>query len=152
MFKSWQIFVASLVPLALVFTGVIIGSVHGVDSEKEVFPTPPPRPAASAPLSSNPSTPGGTTLQLRALNLAYDKRTLTAPANTAITVQLDNADAGVLHNVSFYTNNRATTALSTGELKAGPIVVESKFTTPAAGTYFYRCDAHTDMTGTFTVR
>ncbi len=42
MFKSWQIFVFSLIPLALVFGGVIIGSIYfdGGDSQPEVFPTP----------------------------------------------------------------------------------------------------------------
>jgi hypothetical protein len=42
MFKTWQIFVFSLIPLALVFAGVFIGSIHGSDSELEVFPTPAP--------------------------------------------------------------------------------------------------------------
>jgi hypothetical protein len=42
MFKTWQIFVFSLIPLALVFAGVFIGSIHGSDSEREVFPTPAP--------------------------------------------------------------------------------------------------------------
>jgi hypothetical protein len=46
MFKTWQIFVFSLIPLALVFAGVIIGSLHGSDSEAEVFPTAP-APAAT---------------------------------------------------------------------------------------------------------
>jgi hypothetical protein len=43
-FKSWHVFLFSLIPLALVMTGVIVGSVHfsGGDSEAEVFPTPAP--------------------------------------------------------------------------------------------------------------
>jgi hypothetical protein len=40
--KPWQIFIFSLLPLALVFAGVIIGSMHGIDSEKEEFPTTAP--------------------------------------------------------------------------------------------------------------
>ena len=52
MFRSWQIFVFSLVPLALIFAGVIGGSMHGTDSEKEKFPTPvaTPRSTAAPPI------------------------------------------------------------------------------------------------------
>jgi hypothetical protein len=50
-FKTWQIFIFSLVPLALVFAGVIIGSIHGSDSEPEEFP-----PAPSQPLPSGSPT------------------------------------------------------------------------------------------------
>ena len=58
MFKTWQIFVFSLVPLALVFAGVIIGSYHGSDSSLEVFPTPAPASASSSGggASSGPSS------------------------------------------------------------------------------------------------
>ena len=157
MFKSWQVFVFSLVPLALVFAGVIIGSMHGTDSSKEVFPTPPPSSASSSSSSSGggagsaAAAPG--TLTIAASNLAYDKRSLTAPPNSQVKVQFDNKDAGVLHNVAFYTNNRATTKIYVGELVSGPTTTTYTFTSPAAGTYFYRCDAHPDqMTGTFNVK
>ena len=156
MFKSWQIFVFSLVPLALVFTGVIIGSLHGVDSAKEVFPTPPPSSSSSSGSSGGGSSsaaaaPG--TLTLAASNLAYDKRSLTALPNTQTKLQFENKDAGVLHNFSIYNNNRATTKIFVGELTTGPNTTTYTFTTPAAGTYFFRCDSHPDqMTGTFNVK
>jgi plastocyanin len=155
-FKSWQIFVFSLVPLALVFTGVIIGSLHGVDSAKEVFPTPPPSASSSSGSSGGGSSsaaaaPG--TLTLAASNLAYDKRSLTALPNTQTKLQFENKDAGVLHNFSIYNNNRATTKIFVGELTTGPNTTTYTFTTPAAGTYFFRCDSHPDqMTGTFNVK
>ncbi len=49
--KSWQVFVFSLIPLALVLAGVIIGSVHfsGGDSKKEILPTPRPQSSALPP-------------------------------------------------------------------------------------------------------
>jgi hypothetical protein len=49
--KSWQIFVFTLIPLALVFAGVIAGSLDGSDSEREVFPTPEPGSLAPLPAS-----------------------------------------------------------------------------------------------------
>ena len=124
MFKSWQVFVFSLVPLALVFTGVIIGSFHGSDSAKEVFPTPPPSSSSSGGGGGSggsgaaAAAPG--TLTLVASNLAFDKRSLTALPNTETKLQFENKDAGVLHNFSIYNNNRATTKIFTGELTTGP--------------------------------
>jgi len=156
-FKSWQVFVFSLVPLALVFAGVIIGSMHGSDSRKEVFPPPPPSSSSSSSSSGGssssapPAAPG--TLTLAASNLTYDKRSLTALPNTQTRLQFDNKDGGVLHNFSIYNNNRATTKIFVGELTTGVSTVTYTFTTPAAGTYFFRCDSHPDqMTGTFNVK
>jgi plastocyanin len=156
-FKSWQVFVFSLVPLALVFAGVIIGSMHGVDSEKEKFAPPPASSSSSSGSagaggsSSAPAAPG--TLTLTASNLSFDKRSLTAPPNTETKLQFENKDGGVLHNFSIYTNSRATTKIFTGDLTTGPSTTTYTFKTPAAGTYFFRCDSHPDqMTGTFNVK
>jgi plastocyanin len=153
MFKSWKLFVFSLVPLGLIFTGVFIGSIHGSDSDPEVLPTPG---AARPPSSSSPpagAPPGTTVLQITAANLTFSPRTLTAPANSPVTVRMNNQDAGVLHNFAVYTNSQATTKVFMGELNTGPDTKDYSFTTPAAGAYFFRCDVHPDtMTGTFTVR
>ena len=45
-FKAWHLLLFALVPLALVFAGVISGAFRGVDSEPEVFPTAAPTPGA----------------------------------------------------------------------------------------------------------
>jgi plastocyanin len=151
-FKSWQVFVFSLVPLALVFTGVIVGSIHfkGGDSTKEVFPTPAPRTASNAP--PPPSAPAGSTvLQITAKGQLFDKRTLTAAAGQPVVLQFDNQDAGTIHNFALYTNRSATTKIYASDLITGPKVDNLSFTAPAAGSYYYRCDVHPDtMTGTFT--
>jgi plastocyanin len=105
--------------------------------------------------SGGPVTPGGaTTLTLVAKNLAFDKRTITAAAGGDVTITLDNQDAGVSHNVSFYTNKNATSKIYLGDLTAGPAKKDEKFKAPSApGNYFFRCDAHPDqMTGTFAVK
>ena len=156
MFKSWQVFVFSLVPLALVFMGVIIGSMHGSDSTKEKFAPPPASSSSSGGGSSGggssqPPPPG--TLSLTARNLSFDKRSLTALPNTQTKLQFTNEDGGVLHNFAIYTNNRATSKVFVGDLTTGPGQTTYTFTTPAAGTYFFRCDSHPDqMTGTFNVK
>jgi plastocyanin len=150
-FTVKQVFLFALIPLALVFAGVVIGSMNGVDSDLEVFPTSAPSTASSAP--PTPSAPGETVLQLRALNLLFDKRALTAAAAAPVNIQFDNADAGVLHNFALYNNSSAAQKIFVGDLTTGPVVTNYKFTAPAAGSYFFRCDVHPDtMTGTFTVR
>jgi len=71
-FKGWQIFVFSLIPLALVFTGVIIGSIHGSDSELEEFPDPPTQPL---PSTSPTRAPGSRLWEMpttRAYTLVYE--------------------------------------------------------------------------------
>ena len=150
-FKILQVVLFSLIPLALVFIGVVGGSFHGSDSSAEVFPTPPPRGTPVAP--PTPSAPGATVLQLRASNLLFDKRTLSATANAPVTIQFNNADAGVPHNFAVYNSAQATQKIFVGDLNTGPTTVNYSFTAPAAGNYYYRCDVHPDtMNGTFTAR
>ena len=149
MFTKWQVFIFSLVPLALVFVGVIGSSFHGLDSAREVFPTPAPLPTAP----SGGGAPSDTALSITAENLMFSTGSLTAAASSPITVQLDNRDAGVLHNFAVYSDRSLSQKLFGGDLRTGPGSVEYAFTTPAAGTYFFRCDVHPDtMKGDFSVR
>jgi plastocyanin len=150
-FKPIQIFLFSLVPLALVFAGVIFGSMNGVDSDLEEFPTAVANGGGGPP--PTPSAPGETVIQLRAANLAFDKTSLSATANQPVNVQFENADAGVLHNFALYVNASASQKIFGGELTTGVTTVNYKFTAPAAGSYFFRCDVHPDtMKGSFASR
>lgn len=150
--KAWHMMVFSLIPLALLMMGVAIGSLDGVDSQREVLAAPPAQEGGpSAPPAEVPE--GATVLEVVAKNLQFSPRNLSAPAETEVLLRFDNQDAGVLHNVAFYTDNRAGTQIFVSELFAGPGTRDESFTTPEAGTYFFRCDVHPDtMTGQFTVR
>jgi plastocyanin len=101
------------------------------------------------------TTPGGpvnTTLVAR--NLTFDKRSIAASPGVDVTVKLDNQDAGVLHNVAFYTNRSASTKIFVGATSTGPASTNETFKAPTTpGNYFFRCDAHPDqMTGSFVVK
>ena len=149
MFTKWQVLIFSLVPLALVFIGVIGSSFHGQDSAREVFPTPAPLPTATP----GARAPSDTAFSITAENLMFSTGSLTAAASSPITVQLDNRDADVLHNFAIYSDRSLSQKLFGGDLYTGPGSVEYAFTTPAAGTYFFRCDVHTDtVKGDFSVR
>ena len=99
------------------------------------------------------ATGGPVTVNITAQNLAFNIRQITASAGVEVTVVLNNQDT-VPHNVSFYTNRSATSAIFKGELVTGPTTITERFTSPSSpGNYFFRCDAHPDtMTGTFTVQ
>jgi plastocyanin len=102
-----------------------------------------------------PTSPGGATnTTLVARNLAFDKRTINASVGGDVTVRLDNQDAGVIHNVAFYTNRNASTKIYVGPTVTGPGQVTDNFKAPTSpGNYFFRCDAHPDqMTGSFVVK
>jgi plastocyanin len=95
-----------------------------------------------------------TVVTIVAQNLLFDKDTITANAGLDVTVTLDNKDAGVLHNIAFYTNRSVAQKIFGSELTTGPAIQTSTFPAPgSAGTYFFRCDVHPDtMTGAFVVR
>lgn len=150
--KSWQIFFFTLIPLALVFMGVVGGSLLASGARLETFPTRVP--AATATIGPAPTpVPGTTVLELVVSNILFDTDTLEAPANSEVVVSFDNQDAGVLHSFALYIDSDASEPIFQGEIFIGPESMEYGFTAPAAGTYFFRCDVHPDtMTGTFAAR
>ena len=156
--KWYQVFVFSMVPLALAFLGIITGSHHGVDSSLEHFPPPPP-PSSSGPSGSGggAAAPAGSTLlQLTAQNTTFSTRSLRAAPGAPITIRLTNQDAGVQHNISVYRKKGDLQPLATGsksELITGPGTGQITFTPPGAGTFYYQCDVHPDqMNGSLIVQ
>ncbi len=100
------------------------------------------------------ATGGPTNVTLVAKNVKFDLSTITASAGQPVTVTLDNQDAGVLHNVAFYTDRSASSPIHKGNILTGPATEDVSFTAPSTpGNYFFRCDVHPDtMFGTFVVQ
>ena len=100
------------------------------------------------------ATGGPVAVTLLAKNLSFDPTSITASIGVEVTVTLDNQDAGVLHNVAFYTDRSASSAIHVGELIPGVATEDVVFTAPSTpGSYFFRCDVHPDtMTGAFNVQ
>jgi plastocyanin len=111
----------------------------------------------STPASSGPScAPSGTTISLRAANVAFDATCLAAPANTPVTIDFDNADPNIAHNVHIFSANPATDpsarSLFLGALITGPATTTYDVPALASGTYFFHCDVHpTTMVGSYVV-
>jgi plastocyanin len=95
---------------------------------------------------------GGSTVQLVAKDLSFDTDQITLTAGAQTTVQFDNQDQGLPHNLAIYEDESAETAIFQGDIVEGPSTTEYSFTAPDVGTYFFRCDVHpTQMTGTVVV-
>ncbi len=91
----------------------------------------------------------GTTLTLTAFDQKYDKDCLAAPANQDVTIDFTNLDRGIPHNVSIYEDQTAQKSFFKGELTDGP--GKQIYSVPGlpAGTWYFRCDPHPEMNGTF---
>lgn len=160
--------------LAAVFAAVAVVltacSSAGMGTEDPVTPASTAPPSSTAPSPARPAPaptsagagggtqakatckPGGTSLQISAQNIKFDKDCLAAPANQAFTIAFKNGDPGVPHDVAIYTNSSATTVLFKGAVVAGPTTTTYHVPALKAGTYYFRCDIHpTQMFGTFVV-
>ncbi len=104
-------------------------------------------PASSAP-SAGASAPAGSGLAIAAKDLAFDKTTLTAKADTAFQIDFDNQDSAP--------HNLAIKDASGAEKFKGDIITATKITYNVAalpaGAYTFWCEVHPNMTGTLTVQ
>lgn len=92
--------------------------------------------------------PGGTVVDLVAANIAFDPTSLSVPAAEPFTIAFDNRDGGVQHNVAIFGNeDRSGTALFEGELVTGAATADYRVDPLDAGTYFFVCEVHPNMTG-----
>jgi plastocyanin len=69
-----------------------------------------------------------------------------------VTINFNNKDSGVPHNISVYqtVTGGQTKAIFIGKTISGPATIVYNFTAPTtAGTYFFQCDVHPQMNGAF---
>ena len=94
------------------------------------------------------------TVNIMAENTAFNVSTITVTAGSEVTVNFDNQDANVAHNIAFYETSAADKPIYVGEVFQGPKMIVYKFTAPdIPGTYFFRCDVHpSNMNGQFIVQ
>jgi plastocyanin len=103
--------------------------------------------------SANPTTRPSVApdaLSIEANGLAFSTTSLTAPADKPFQVVFDNQEAA-LHNVAIYRDATAAEKVFGEDPISGPAVVVYEVPALGAGTYFFRCDVHPDMSGSLTV-
>ena len=98
----------------------------------------------------------GQTVNVTAQNVQFDTSSINVNAGGQVRIHFTNNDNGTPHNFAVYKSSTDTTPVadgSVGVIFPGPNVDDVVFTTPAAGSYYFRCDVHpTIMFGTFTVK
>ncbi len=96
---------------------------------------------------------GNTTVDISAKDMKFNTSTITVPAGATVTMNFDNQDSGIPHNVAVYEDKTAAKSIYKGEIITGPKKTTYTFTAPSkAGTYYFQCDVHPSMNGQFIVK
>jgi len=115
-------------------------------------PTQAPQPTVAVPAPTNapappaPSVGSPVTLAVAAMNLSFDRRSITVAANSQVTVNFTNNDAGVPHDFGVSLPGVAHT-----EGCPGPCTRTISFNSGPPGSFTFQCSIHADMVGDFTV-
>jgi plastocyanin len=112
-----------------------------VDASAASGPTPVPGAVTAPPV-------GGGPLDLTALNIDFEPKTLVAPSGPFM-LAFRNRDDGVPHTVAI--NDAGGTQVFTGDIVTGPADVDYAVPQLPPGSYTFTCTVHPNMTGTLTV-
>ena len=104
--------------------------------------------AAAQPVPAGPVDPSAPTIVAK--DMAFAPSTVEIAANKNVMLHFDNQDSAP-HNVAIYRDSTASEKTSVGEIVSAAKADQG---VPALvpGTYFFRCDVHTNMTGTIVVK
>jgi plastocyanin len=110
-------------------------------ASSEGGPTPVPGAVTAPP-------PGAGPLELTAINIDFEPKTLVAPSGP-IELRFHNQDNGIPHNLAITDANGGSVFES--EIFTGPADVDYSIPDLAPGSYTFTCTIHPNMTGTLTV-
>lgn len=96
-------------------------------------------------------SPDGTALRITAFDNKFDKNCLAVPANQDFTIDFSNLDRGIPHNLAIYEDQTVRKAFFKGELVDGPGTTTYSVPGLQDGSFYFRCDPHPEMNGTFIV-
>jgi plastocyanin len=102
--------------------------------------------ASATAVVAEPGSPSITARDMR-----FDRAELVVPAGRAFSLVFDNRD-GAPHNVAIYDDQSAQASRFVGEIFGGPASRIYAIPALTAGSYFFRCDMHSDMHGTVIAR
>jgi mono/diheme cytochrome c family protein/plastocyanin len=113
---------------------------------------PSAAPSGSSAPSAAPSGggAGGTTLQQVASGVQFGTASLEAPANQPFSIDFDNQDAGIPHNIQIA--DASGTMVFEGDTVNGPAKITYNVPALAAGSYKFSCKWHPTMVGDLTVK
>ncbi|MDQ3953128.1 MAG: cupredoxin domain-containing protein, partial [Actinomycetota bacterium] len=96
--------------------------------------------------------PAGPTEIIVAEGTAFDLEEIVLAAGEQTSLDFDNRDSGIDHNVAIYESDPASeeNVIFDGEVITGPDTITYEFKAPPPGEYYFQCDVHPDMNGTVT--
>jgi cytochrome c oxidase subunit 2 len=114
--------------------------------------TPPPPPPSGGPPPSGASG-GSASISVSSISATagFDPSTLTAPADTPLTIQLVNKDPSVPHNFAIQKGNADGSDFVGQPIANGGQTATYQAPPLKAGTYTFYCAIHPNMKGTLTV-
>jgi plastocyanin len=154
-----------LLALALAAAALAVGACSSASPGWTFAPPtapPPATPVPSTDVTASPVEPtpvpgapsagsggAGGTVEISALNVAFEQTEVSAPAGAPFTIHFSNKDAGVPHNVEIKDASGMT--MFKGDIITGP--AEATYSVPAlpAGAYKFTCTVHPNMLGDLTV-
>ncbi len=119
-----------------------------------VLSTEAPAGAECSADTVKPATDITVTAPVGAVSSGFAETCVVAPAGQPLTLTFDNQDTGQTHNADFYTAAppAGTSLFSSGDPTPGPETQGPVDVDPQKeGTYYFQCDVHTNMNGTFLV-
>jgi plastocyanin len=131
-----------LAALAIFAAAYAVATVYGHDSDRKVENVD----ALTFPALEPSGTP---LLTVVARGVAFDTDRIAVPADQPVHIRLDNIDAGIHHNIAIYRDRQASELVARGRLFDGPTVRDYRFDGFAAGAYYFQCDLHPAMNGSF---
>lgn len=108
-----------------------------------------PSEAPSVAPSDNGGGGAGAVVDISALNIEFEQKEVSAPADVPFVIRFDNKDAGIPHNVEI--KDSMGMVVFKGDIVTGVTQVDYQVPALAAGTYPFICTVHPNMTGTITV-
>jgi hypothetical protein len=128
------------------------------DVSGQAIGVPSPTPSVAIGPGTNPNCGKGSPILLNevAQNTSFENTCLVAPAGKNFSINFDNTDSGLIHNIAVSKSSTYSSFIFTGSPVTGPnkatYDVTQKSGPLAAGTYYFRCDYHpTQMFGVLAV-
>ncbi len=129
----------------------LVGEYGEIEGLAIAAPSPEPVgvPPVVQPRAECTQSVGGV-VRLTALGNAFDASCVEVSAGEPFTIAFSNEDEGVHHNVAIYASaDDVAHALFDGAIVTGVDQVEYQADPLAAGEYYFQCDVHPDMNGTW---
>ena len=108
--------------------------------------------ATTTSTSTITTTAQSVSIDLVAQSFSFSPSTITVPAGSNVTIHFANKDSAP-HNFAAYETSAVQKSIFVGKIITGPTAtIDYTFTAPTApGNYFFRCDVHPNMNGSFIV-